>query len=151
MLTGVINGLITEVHVASVVRSAGWNSTEYQNQSSPSTFDDFVYCRNHPTVGNRRSHSPRRKNFGRTKQDDYRDGSGNYAAPFALTLRSFASHNYTDYRLSPMGTTGATVDVTTVNSLGTSATNSADQFLYYATPVITGLSEGLGSTLAGRA
>ena len=36
--TGVMSGLITEVHVSSVVRSAGWNSTEYQNHNSPSTF-----------------------------------------------------------------------------------------------------------------
>jgi hypothetical protein len=32
------NGMIDEVHVASVARSANWITTEYNNQNSPGTF-----------------------------------------------------------------------------------------------------------------
>jgi hypothetical protein len=35
---GSINGLLDEVRIANVVRSASWIATEYNNQSSPSTF-----------------------------------------------------------------------------------------------------------------
>ena len=154
--TGVINGLITEVHVASVVRSAGWNSTEYQNQSSPSTFYTVsstaaqTISTSSPTVS---SISPTvGKISGGTNVTITGAGfNGTNAVAFGSTPAvSFIVNSSTSITaVSPMGTTGATVDVTTVNSLGTSATNSADQFLYYATPVITGLSEVSGSTLGG--
>jgi hypothetical protein len=32
------NGSIEEVHISNSARSAGWITTEYNNQSSPSTF-----------------------------------------------------------------------------------------------------------------
>ncbi len=48
---------------------------------------------------------------------------------------------------APAGT--GTVDVTVSNSNGTSATSSVDQFIYYAVPVVTGLSVNSGPAAGG--
>jgi hypothetical protein len=154
--TGVMNGLITEVHVSSVVRSAGWNSTEYQNQSSPSTFYTVS-----PTMAQRpATSSPTVSSISQTV-GNISGGtsvtitgtgfSGTTAVDFGSTpAESYIVVSSTSITaVSPTGTTGATVDVTVVNSLGTSATSSADQFTYYARPVVTGLSAVSGSTLGG--
>jgi hypothetical protein len=152
--TGVINGLITEIHVSSVVRSAGWNSTEYQNQSSPSTFytvsptmaqriatSSPTVSSISPTVGNilgGTSVTITGTGFTRTT-------AVNFGATPAVSFIVASDISIT--AIAPVGT--GTVDVTVVNSLGTSATSSTDQFTYYATPVITGLSAVSGSTLGG--
>jgi hypothetical protein len=154
--TGVINGLITEVHVSSVVRSAGWNSTEYQNQSSPSTFYTVS-----PTMAQRiATSSPTVSSISQTVGNILGGTSvtitgtgfaGTTAVDFGLIPAvSFIVNSSTSIiAVSPTGPTGATVDVTVVNSLGTSATSSTDQFTYYATSVITGLSAVSGSTRGG--
>jgi hypothetical protein len=148
-------GLISEAHVSTVARSAGWISTEYNNQNSPSSF----YTASSPMPPNIATSAPivtaLSPNFGNISGGNSVTitGSG-FTGTTAVDFGSTVATSFTvssDMSLtavSPAGT-AQTVDVTVVNSLGTSAANSADHFMYYSTPVITGLSAVSGSTLGG--
>ena len=148
-------GLISEAHVSTVARSAGWISTEYNNQNSPSSF----YTASSPMPQNIATSAPTvialSPNIGNISGGSSvtitgSGFTGTTAVDFGSTLvTSFTVNGDTSITaVSPAGTT-QTVDVTVVNSLGKSAASSADHFMYYATPVITGLSAVSGSTRGG--
>jgi hypothetical protein len=147
--------LISNVSVTSVPRSAGWESTEYLNQSSPSSFYSVgsptasAISPSMPTIA---SISPAIGNAvgGATVTISGSGFSGTTAVTFGSTpAASFMVNSSSSITATSPAESAGTVDVTIMNSLGTNTTSSADHFAYYATPAITGLSAIIGSTSGG--
>ena len=141
-------GLISDARVSSVARSAGWDSTEYQNQNSPSSF----YAASSPMPENIATSIPAVTSLSPPLFGNISGGTSvtitgtGFAGTTAVDFGSTPAESFTLNSSSsiteflPRECAGTMVDVTAVNSLGTSATSSADHFTYYGTPIITGLS-----------